>query len=33
MAPKLLKGETTNIAASDVYAFGIVISEIFAREW
>jgi serine/threonine protein kinase len=30
MAPELLKGETTNIAASDVYAFGIVISEIFS---
>jgi serine/threonine protein kinase len=32
MAPELLKSESSNTASSDVYAFGIVLCEIYARK-
>lgn len=32
MAPELLRKETSNTAASDVYAFGVVLYEIFTRK-
>jgi serine/threonine protein kinase len=32
MAPELLQRETTNTAASDVYAFGILLYEILSRK-
>lgn len=32
MAPELLRGESSNNAKSDVYAFGILIYEMFSRE-
>jgi len=31
MAPELLRGETVNSAASDVYSFGIILYEVFSR--
>ena len=31
MAPELLRGETRNTAATDVYSFGIILYEVFAR--
>jgi len=31
MAPELLRGESTNTAASDAYSFGIILYEVFAR--
>jgi serine/threonine protein kinase len=31
MAPELLRGETTNTMASDVYSFGILLFEVYAR--
>ena len=32
MAPELLRGETSQTAASDVYAFGIVLIEVYSRK-
>lgn len=32
MAPELLEGRSTNTAASDVYAFGIILYEVFSRK-
>jgi serine/threonine protein kinase len=32
MAPELLRGESRNTAASDVYAFGIILYEVYARK-
>jgi serine/threonine protein kinase len=32
MAPELLRQETSNTAASDVYAFGIILYEVFSRK-
>lgn len=32
MSPELLRGETSNSAASDVYAFGILLYEVFSRK-
>jgi len=32
MAPELLRRETSNTAASDVYSFGIVLYEVYSRE-
>jgi serine/threonine protein kinase len=32
MAPELLRGESSNTSSSDVYSFGIVIYEIYARK-
>ncbi|CAB9513725.1 activated protein kinase catalytic subunit alpha-1 [Seminavis robusta] len=32
MAPELLRGDSTNTAKSDIYAFGILIYEIFSRK-
>jgi len=32
MAPELLRGETSNTAASDMYSFGIVMFEVLSRE-
>ena len=31
MAPELLRGESTNTAASDVYSFGIILHEVYSR--
>ena len=31
MAPELLRGETTNTMASDVYSFGIILYEVYSR--
>jgi class 3 adenylate cyclase len=31
MAPELLRGESTNTAASDVYSFGIILYEVYSR--
>jgi serine/threonine protein kinase len=31
MAPELLRGETTNTMASDVYSFGILLFEVYSR--
>jgi serine/threonine protein kinase len=32
MAPELLRGESVNTAASDVYAFGIILCEVYSRQ-
>lgn len=32
MAPELLRGLTTNTAASDVYSFGIILYEVYSRK-
>jgi len=32
MAPELIRGESTNTAASDVYAFGIILYECYSRK-
>ena len=32
MAPELLRGQSDNTAASDVYSFGIMLSEVYSRE-
>lgn len=32
MAPELLRGESSNTAASDVYSFGIVLYEVYSRQ-
>ena len=31
MAPELLRGESTNTAATDVYSFGIILYEVYSR--
>eukprot|EP00980_Cylindrotheca_fusiformis_P025779 scaffold14593_cov59-Cylindrotheca_fusiformis.AAC.1 len=31
MAPELLRGESGNTSASDVYSFGIILYEIYSR--
>ena len=31
MAPELLRGDSTNTAASDVYSFGIILYEVYSR--
>lgn len=32
MAPELLRGESRNTAASDVYSFGIILYEVYSRK-
>ncbi|CAB9499064.1 activated protein kinase catalytic subunit alpha-1 [Seminavis robusta] len=32
MAPELLRGESTNTTASDVYAFGVILAEVYSRK-
>jgi serine/threonine protein kinase len=32
MAPELLRGESTNTAATDIYAFGIILYEVYSRK-
>lgn len=33
MAPEVIRGETSNTAASDVYSFGITLYEVYSRKY